>query len=1484
MNRQKSENRINELIARFVVQVKGSTATSKTDINRISENVLIPLFSKIYGHTDLKKLDVSEGHNYPGIDLGDKETRTAYQVTSRRDVGKIKDTLEKFVAHKLYETYDHLIIYILREKRKYQGQGFDEIIQGKFCFDKENDIRDYRDLLREISGLDFDKVRRIEDILEQHFGEERGLKLDMDWFKTQFSKQMASVGKKFNSSLHTETRVDANLHALLGDEMFANQITELIQGSKKELPDLEKAINSIKRRISDEIEWEENNRVRVIKAAESLQQSLFNTINQFEQAIRLLKHKRLSEAQAIDWELVLSQLEDARVNYEAIGTEFGTSKIRYIGEKENSEHILNDATQIILRPGYVITSLLHYSFHTIVQWWDLITWSDLHIFGKAGVGKTHIAYNICNDRLKNGLPALFVCGSQFITGEPIEVQLRGLLGIPPARSWHEFLQALSAAAETHHTRIPLIIDGLNESTHDGAFSNVWKLDLKRFIHEISETSNVVLITTYRTSYKDAIWADENPLNIISAEGFDTYNIEQAVKKYFQAYKIVADPTVAQLIQFKIPIYLKIFCETINPNRDAEKHIYVDEWTLFKVFEKYLEQCNQAVCKRLDLEPEARVVQSELNKVAEYLWQHRCRYIHREDLACIIDGQPLQELKKSSSKMHALETEDLLLIFRDWVEGTEMMSFTYDLLGGYLIAQYLVQTAANHRQSYLRRAVLNTFGKERKNLHPFINNVKKCLADLLPTKIHGFLHNFLGHKTAHPLYDDIGRCLAAFLPSEIGKFLHEFSNNETVLRYSIHALFEIAPRDINENCVKLVTRRFEEHRQDREFLLKLAETTIGHPEHPFNASFWSERLLKLSMPERDLSWTEYVRRNRESFEEKLTRFEKDCRDDQDLSDISVKRLHLLAEHIMWVLTSTIRPLRDKATHALYWYGRRFPQKFFGLVMKSFTINDPYVSERMLAATYGIAMAWHNDFKSNSFITEVLPRYGRQLYETMFKSNALHATTHILARDYAKRIIDIALIHHPNLLTADEQKHITPPFTQGGIREWGESENRDEGPPPIQMDFDIYTLDRLIKYDSSDPNERKRVKANVYWRIYDLGFSLEDFREIDKWISEENWRYGRYNEDARKIDRYGKKYSWIAFYELAGFRQDNDLLPDRYDEGRFSGADIDPSFPDEQQAYNLITENFLGDPEISVEEWVSKTPPPDLTKYLRVNQICERQGPWILLQGFLPQKDEKVSRNMLAFLHGLIVRSEEASEIVEILKNQEKIDGHSIPSYPEDHRTYAGEIPWCDTYPLNKWEEFRFEIGKVLIPEQRQVLLRDGKSIPWKEEFEVRNIIADLIENEDEEGLETLLSEQSLEIRIKKVENEKRQYKEFEVLVPVRENYWEESCSAVIPHRTITLPAREIAEYLCLCGQPQTFDLFEKENGRRASITFRYGKGWGETQHFTYLRQDLLERYLAEIDGELIWVIWGNRHLVSQSAHTPYESFQEVKAYRDIKNED
>ncbi|MBD2680601.1 MULTISPECIES: SMEK domain-containing protein [Nostoc] len=174
MNLLDSENRINELMSRFIAQIKHSNAMSRTDINKIAETILIPLFAKVYGYEHLNNLNYTEENNYPGIDLGDETARVAFQVTSTSNNQKIKDTLEKFVKNKFYEKYDKLIIYILTEKQgHYTGSGHEEIIQGRFHFDKDKDIRDSQDILKEVANLQIKKTCEIESILEENFGEAR---------------------------------------------------------------------------------------------------------------------------------------------------------------------------------------------------------------------------------------------------------------------------------------------------------------------------------------------------------------------------------------------------------------------------------------------------------------------------------------------------------------------------------------------------------------------------------------------------------------------------------------------------------------------------------------------------------------------------------------------------------------------------------------------------------------------------------------------------------------------------------------------------------------------------------------------------------------------------------------------------------------------------------------------------------------------------------------------------------------------------------------------------------------------------------------------------------------------------------------------------------------------------------------------------------------------------------------------------------------
>ena len=115
------------------------------------------------------------------------------------------------------------------------------------------------------------------------------------------------------------------------------------------------------------------------------------------------------------------------------------SKISYIGagREEYEQQVLRNASWLVHHPDSLISNVLDDFYYSVKYQCELINQPDLHILGDAGIGKTHIACNICEDRLKNGLPALFVRGSLFTTEKTLEKQLQDIFDISPYFNWHE---------------------------------------------------------------------------------------------------------------------------------------------------------------------------------------------------------------------------------------------------------------------------------------------------------------------------------------------------------------------------------------------------------------------------------------------------------------------------------------------------------------------------------------------------------------------------------------------------------------------------------------------------------------------------------------------------------------------------------------------------------------------------------------------------------------------------------------------------------------------------------------------------------------------------------------------------------------------------------------------------------------------------------------------------------------------------------------
>ncbi len=230
----------------------------------------------------------------------------------------------------------------------------------------------------------------------------------------------------------------------------------------------------------------------------------------------------------------------------------------------------------------------------------------------------------------------------------------------------------------------------------------------------------------------------------------------------------------------------------------------------------------------------------------------------------------------------------------------------------------------------------------------------------------------------------------------------------------------------------------------------------------------------------------------------------------------------------------------------------------------------------------------------------------------------------------------------------------------------------------MDFQNYTLGRLVKGRSSYDFENasyKEMRRQIEYRIVNLGYSSARFKSIDNMIGSD--RHYAANRDKGKTDRYGKKYAWIAFFEMYGLQFDKGELQDHC-ESRPSDVDIDPSFPEAEKVFQPNLADIFGSAPTALREWLANGPTPDYSGYLQPAEIDGVPGPWVLLQGFIEEAAKTDSRRVFSFLRGIVVNRSSVSRVLKIFSSIEYPGNHAIPDPMEDHYTFAGEISWSQQF--------------------------------------------------------------------------------------------------------------------------------------------------------------------------------------------------------------
>lgn len=164
--------RVADLLSWWKAQIHTRNAVDFFDINRVAENISAKLLNLVY-NWNLKNLN-EEQKNFPGIDLGDDDNKIAFQVTSKKDPQKIKESLDKFVKGPIQRFPNGIHFFIVNDKKtqlspeKYQA----------ICptFDPNKHIFTDKDLIVEIRKIyrkDRDRFNEILEFLELEFRDDR---------------------------------------------------------------------------------------------------------------------------------------------------------------------------------------------------------------------------------------------------------------------------------------------------------------------------------------------------------------------------------------------------------------------------------------------------------------------------------------------------------------------------------------------------------------------------------------------------------------------------------------------------------------------------------------------------------------------------------------------------------------------------------------------------------------------------------------------------------------------------------------------------------------------------------------------------------------------------------------------------------------------------------------------------------------------------------------------------------------------------------------------------------------------------------------------------------------------------------------------------------------------------------------------------------------------------------------------------------------
>ncbi|HTT99556.1 MAG TPA: hypothetical protein VMF58_16025 [Rhizomicrobium sp.] len=1084
----------------------------------------------------------------------------------------------------------------------------------------------------------------------------------------------------------------------------------------------------------------------------------------------------------------------------------------------------------------------------------LVLTNKLFLLGSWGTGKTHLLCDVARKRMKEGVPSLLLLAQTLeATKDPLEsvCKVSGLCKNP-----QQLLSALDRLGKKNGCRALLMIDAINEGDRAAWFK--YSASIARLLREYP---NVALVLSCRTPFARQVMTLKARGEFVELEHSGFADIEfDAQKAFFKHYNIPTPHLPLLAPEFSRPLFLKILCETISSLSRKTKLKRINDFAaghkgMTKLLEDFVVRIGAQIEADFRLPPKTCWFllkgtgdQHKKIGIAPQMAASGIDHLPREDCLRII--MEVTKLKKSRAKdflaramADGLLAEDSIYD-ESWKDVIRLpyQRFSDHLISRYLLSEHLKVDSATHIRSAF---------KDDQPLGRAFSMDQWGYSYRMPGIASAIMLEFPERVKRSPIPPD-ERELYFYLPKK----------NRAADALASAFIDGLLWRSTDSFCKQTdhIVGHFLGAHQAQDMLEALT-CLASRTGHPYNAKRLFGYLAKQKLIDRDLFWSEFLRsREPASAVYRVLDWVRTA----SLREVGEETATNLAYLCGIFLTTTVRPLRDRATHCLVLLGERFPRALFSVALEAMSFNDPYVPERLLAASYGTLMRiWA--FPPPDLPGAVLP-LASDLSLRLRGDEQTPPIEHILMRDFASGICELAA---KVVAPADVERVLRPESasTMSVIPDAADitKASVEKADDAIRMDFDNYTTGRLVSgrsnYDE-DHEDYQRVQRQIRWRILNLGWSSERFQQVDGMISNSNY-YGGRREEAGKTDRYGKKYSWIALFEVAGRLKLDGKLPDR-DNPRVSDVDIDPSFPDSGISWRPQTKRLFDTGNMTLPQWVGAGPSPDYRDLLNPEVVDGRRGPWVLLQGYVSEVHSKDKREVFSFLRGLLVAHLDVNRIEELVSGVEYPGNTAIPDPGQDYYIFAGEIGWSSK--VEHWlrrpdGSARPHTGRAFDQTEHKTVLKRYGALPAFEQYQVQHRYR-----------ETPGPDQLVPV------NEYTQIPGVRVEVPTMEYSWESYHSVENTGGSPTYPSASVAEFLQLRKYGSGVDMFDLK--KDLATLYRTSRGNEDKNRFDllYLRADLMKKYLRKTRRKLVWINWGERgvHYSAKNA----EALRDHPGMRDV----